>query len=693
MNLLKNWAVRLLAQCFADKTRRWGWACVLLLVMGCSAKHYRQSADKEVYKIFQQKTPLVPNMETKFTIQTNALVSLEGLPVVTNADDYMGDASSLSSEDLADLALLANRLKAATNELDRFIAAQLSITTQMALSNSQTSPSDAADLQESLVEDFNAIIRGPSIYEERRFAGITLSAQTQQLLARTPPPGSFPRLNRSLLEDAYPSALVKSRSGDEAAKELGAAIVSLPKALEISVKNSRTYQNQKENLYLQALSLTLDRYKFTPIFSSGVSAHYQRTTYDIQNGIDTVTEENHTITAGGSAGGDMLLRTGGRLAADFSTDFLHFVNGDLRAILTPRLGATLVQPLWRGAGYKATMENLTQAERSLLYAMREFVRFRQDNTVRIATAYYGVLQTRDQVKNQWLKLQSVRKSVELFKARTAESLEKTSQLGTVRQSAIATEMGYNNSLKNYRQQLDQFKIDLGLPTDTRLVLDQRELEKLKIVDAKIAVTDAVRVALAARLDFYNTRDRFEDASRKIPIAINGLRPDLNLVLSANVDSKPGSGIQQLDFQRMTWGADVNLDLPLNRKSERNIYRSALINYQRALRDLELAVDNVKLEVYNDVRTLELAKTDYESSLNAVSLGQKRVEEQDLRAELGQATALEAVDAQNAYTDSLNGRTSALVRHKLALLDFWRDLGILRIQDDGSWEEVNQVSKQ
>src|SRR5436190_20033504 len=66
-----------------------GWLLVLLLLTGCSA-HYRKSADKEVYGTIQSKTPLVPNMDPKFTIEQTNLSQFDGLPVTTNVPGFLG---------------------------------------------------------------------------------------------------------------------------------------------------------------------------------------------------------------------------------------------------------------------------------------------------------------------------------------------------------------------------------------------------------------------------------------------------------------------------------------------------------------------------------------------------------------------------------------------------------------------------
>ena len=85
------------------------------------------------------------------------------------------------------------------------------------------------------------------------------------------------------------------------------------------------------------------------------------------------------------------------------------------------MGGTFSRPLLRNAGFKAEMESLTQAERDLLYAVRDFARFRQEFTVRICSEYYGVLQSRDAVRNNWLSYRSFIKNAERQRAFAEEA--------------------------------------------------------------------------------------------------------------------------------------------------------------------------------------------------------------------------------------------------------------------------------
>ena len=116
----------------------------------------------------------------------------------------------------------------------------------------------------------------------------------------------------------------------------------------------------------------------------------------------------------------------------------------------------------------------------------------------------------------------------------------------------------------------------------------------------------------------------------------------------------------------------------------------MIAHERAARELDLAEDNVKLQVRDDWRTLEQAKRSFEIRQQGVALAERRVEEQQVLSEYGRAIAREQVEAQNDLIAARNALTAALVDHTISRLRFWRDMGILYIKDNGQWEEVTDV---
>ena len=108
--------------------------------------------------------------------------------------------------------------------------------------------------------------------------------------------------------------------------------------------------------------------------------------------------------------------------------------------------------------------------------------------------------------------------------------------------------------------------------------------------------------------------------------------------------------------------------------------------------MEQQRDQIELQVRDSWRTLEQARRTYQISEIGVKLAERRVEEQELLAELGRAKALDQVDAQNSLLSSKDQLTQALVAHTVARLQFWDNMGILYIKDNGQWQEPDKAGR-
>jgi outer membrane protein TolC len=452
--------------------------------------------------------------------------------------------------------------------------------------------------------------------------------------------------------------------------------LSLPQALEIAAKNSRDYQSQEESVYLEALDLTLARYRWGPIFGGSASAEYEKTDGD------------ETVGGGIGLGLSKLFADGTSLGVDLSTDLLMHLVQNPREAAASLITVTLTRPLWRGASKRIAQENLLQSERDIVYTIRSFARFRKTFAVSIATQYYRVLQQRDSVLNAWSNYQNVilvRERTEMM-ARAGRLPE--FEVDQAQQDELSAKDGYVQSVQSYYQSLDQFKIELGLPTDASVVLDPNELALLRergIIHPDVSTEQAVELALEARLDLASDRDRVADYGRKVVVAKNGLSPDVDLVLTASAptaNNQPGNF--RTDFGTYTAGLDV--DLPIERRTERNTYRRALISLESGKRDATLKEDRVKLDVRDAWRGLQEARAGYEIQDISLTLAMRRVESTTLLLQAGRASTRDLLESQAALLRAQNALTRTLIDHTLARLQFWRDIGILEVNENGLWKE-------
>jgi len=118
-------------------------------------------------------------------------------------------SGSFCGADIRDLPSLAARLKQPSDEVSRYLNGRFYEFTRDLLSQCEGPDFKGRSVLDSLVQEFNKVAEGELIYEERRFAGVTLSAETRKLLETKPRSEDLVRLNRMLLEDAYPAEIAK----------------------------------------------------------------------------------------------------------------------------------------------------------------------------------------------------------------------------------------------------------------------------------------------------------------------------------------------------------------------------------------------------------------------------------------------------------------------------------------------------
>src|SRR5439155_3611490 len=234
--------------------------------------------------------------------------------------------------------------------------------------------------------------------------------------------------NQLSLDGLPVAAKVQDFLGPDGEAERGARVISLETALDIAVKQNRDYQLHKEGVFITSLDLTLARHQFTPIFSGTGGALIeggpsQPSSPGATNSLVTDNLSHH-VGAKGAINVSWLIRDVGKITAAFTADFLRLISGGAagsqRTTSSSQVEAKLLRPLLRNAGFKKEIENLTLAERGLLYALRDFVQFRKPFTVQVASAHYGVLGSRDTVRNSFLNLQSSRKNAERTRALARE---------------------------------------------------------------------------------------------------------------------------------------------------------------------------------------------------------------------------------------------------------------------------------
>lgn len=468
-------------------------------------------------------------------------------------------------------------------------------------------------------------------------------------------------------EDIKSDEILAQRSGGVRRK------ITLADALDLALKNNRSYQLRKETVYLTALQLTRDRDEFKPhLFGSS----------SVQGTRDSSGERYGTIDNRVSASD--VLKSGGRVGIAVANDFLRYFTGDPRPSAASRVSIDLFQPLLRGAGAGIAAESLTQSERNVVYEVRSFSQFQMQFAVDVVSAYFRLLQQKDAVRNEYNNYNNLVLARERAEALSRDRLP-AFQVDQARQDELRSKVRYISTADNYVAAVDRLKLLLALPLGEELLLEEADLEELKklsLEEIRLSDAEAFSFTIAKRLDLLNEIDRFEDSKRRIKVAANALRADLNFLANASLSS--AEDYNRFDIDNYRASAGLELDLPFWRLRERNSFRSALVSFERQVRSLSQTFDDTKNELRQDLRAVQQARQNFDIQKLAVELADKRVESVGLLLLAGRAQIRDQLDAASSQVQARNALTQALVDFHLARLNLLVDLGVLDTAPQKFW---------
>ena len=287
--------------------------------------------------------------------------------------------------------------------------------------------------------------------------------------------------------------------------EDGVVSLDLETSVRLALLHSPDYQFQKEQLFLSALDVALERFGF-----------------DAQAAFSW----------------NNFLRTQGRLAPGGSRTFLDFGSGQSRAQIS-RLGVSgstlliglansivwdfagpdtqtastlvdfsFIQPLLRGAGRDRIMESLTQAERTLLANVRQMERFRRGFYLQVAIGrnpgqgpsrggnflgtpatgnfnaggFLGLLRTQQEILIAEFNVQQLQTVIDQIRAFYEEERIDLLQVRQTETNLYNAQTTLASDRVNYQTQLDLFKQTLGLPPDIPVVIEDPMLEQFELID-------------------------------------------------------------------------------------------------------------------------------------------------------------------------------------------------------------------
>ena len=291
--------------------------------------------------------------------------------------------------------------------------------------------------------------------------------------------------------------------------------LKLEQAIELGVLTAREFQDRREDVYLAALVVTLDRFNFAALPLFAEQAVRQSTG-------GALVKSGQAWNLSTTPSFSKLFVTGAQLTAQLANQVVIDLGSGKPTTAMSTASLNLMQPFLSGGGLAVNLETLTQDERTLVYAMRSYARFRKLFFVSVAASnpngytnnpyglaglsvnlgrgigqnltapsvgYLPLLSQLAVLNNQKKNVAALERLLRLYQAFREGGQFNDLQVGQVevqllnnRFSLLGSANSTNNSqtgIRGYLDTLDNFKLQLGLPLTTNLELDDEPLVPIR----------------------------------------------------------------------------------------------------------------------------------------------------------------------------------------------------------------------
>lgn len=313
--------------------------------------------------------------------------------------------------------------------------------------------------------------------------------------------------------------------------------LSSSEAFRLALTHDTGYQRELETLYLSALDVSAERFRFDTQFFGGYGIDYATDGPAAPGG----SSSQMTLSTRNGNSGSMAMRraftTGADLVVGFANSLVWQFSGPDNYSSSTLLDFSLVQPLLRRAGRERIMETLTLSERTLLANVRQMERFRRGYYLELmtgfgeqpgptrrggffgssglggftgvgsggfggvggssfggsrssvapdnASGYVGLLQAQLNLRNGDASLAALRSSLAQLEAFRDAGRIDFFQVEQLRQRLYSTMSSLLTLRRSYQDGLDRFKSNLGIPPQIDLVIEDDMLDHFNLIDPKI----------------------------------------------------------------------------------------------------------------------------------------------------------------------------------------------------------------
>jgi hypothetical protein len=211
-------------------------------------------------------------------------------------------------------------------------------------------------------------------------------------------------------------------------------------------------------------------------------------------------EDEGTLANNVKVGAGKKLAAGTQWVVDLANTVTWTLTGQSSWSADSVINASLTQPLLRGASRKVVLEDLTQAERNFLAAVRQMVLFQQGHYASIVTGsapqysgarnfgsgFYGLLSEQIQIQNQRHNIigleDNLNRFIEMFSANQVSDI---TQIEETRQNLLSSQSNLLTQINRYQGNVETYIRSLGLPPDLKVSINDPLLEQFQLTTPEL----------------------------------------------------------------------------------------------------------------------------------------------------------------------------------------------------------------
>ena len=340
-------------------------------------------------------------------------------------------------------------------------------------------------------------------------------------------------------------------------------------AIDLALLHSPEYQAALENLYLAALSVSKERFRYDVQFFGGDSLLFTNRG-SLRNDSGTVLTNDAALEA------QKLFATGGELVAGLANTVTWSLAGADSWKIDSLINVGLTQPLLRGAGKKIVLEQLTQSERDFLAAVRQMVYFRQAYYVKTVTGiqrvslpsgdvsanvptlsggFYGLISEQVQIENQRQNIVGLEDNYNRFQDYFSAGKVDVYQVQQTKQGLLDSQSSLLTRKGSFRTNIETYLRSLGMPPDLEVKIEDPLLEVFQLVSPSLIELreELNQLLITARQKDARFDQTFADELKKICVKseseINSIVNDLGVLEQKK--SERLAGLKALESQLTT----------------------------------------------------------------------------------------------------------------------------------------------